>query len=87
MTESQTSEHEFRGAETLVAERPHDQYGIAMFVRDGTTVAGTSLSEVNNVETLSVHFARPTVTSIYMPLNEILKLQIPLSWIVHDHMY
>ena len=38
----------------LTIERPHAQYGSAIFVTCGTIVNATSLTEVNNIEILRV---------------------------------
>ena len=52
---------------SLILERPHDQYGSAIFVRHGLTVDKTFLSDTNNIEVLSIYLLGISVSSIYKP--------------------
>uniref|UniRef100_A0A6P7HAH0 Uncharacterized protein LOC114348275 n=1 Tax=Diabrotica virgifera virgifera TaxID=50390 RepID=A0A6P7HAH0_DIAVI len=53
----------------LILERPHDQYGSAVFVRPDIDVASTSLTDQNDIEILTVEINSCTVTSMYKPPN------------------
>ncbi|XP_038058777.1 uncharacterized protein LOC119730062 [Patiria miniata] len=59
---------------TLIIERPHDQYGSAIFVRSGLTVDKFSLSETDNIEALSICLMGISVSSVYKPPNETFNL-------------
>ena len=52
---------------TLITERLHDQYGSAIFVRNGLTVDNTSASENDNIEVLSIELMGISVSSVYKP--------------------
>lgn len=51
----------------LAVERPHRQYGSAIFVRNDIAVLSTSHTEVNDIEILSVELNGCIVLSIYKP--------------------
>ena len=63
----------------LAIERPHAQYGSAIFVTSGTIVNATSLTEVNNIEILRVDLRGISVTSVYKPPGERFSLHQPLT--------
>ena len=62
----------------LVIERPHSQYGSAIFVTSGTIVNTTSLTDINNIEILRVYLNGISVTSIYKPPGERFSFHQPL---------
>ena len=51
----------------LVTERPHRQYGSAIFVKASSAIEATSVSEDDNIEVLSVELSSVVVTSVYKP--------------------
>ena len=50
---------------TCIAELPHDKYGSAIFVKEGTTVESMHTDDQNNIETRSVDHGRIVITSVY----------------------
>ena len=48
----------------LIVERPHDQYGSAIYVKPGLDVNNTNIYSDNNMEILSINLEGLTVTSI-----------------------
>ena len=63
----------------LAIERPHAQYGSAIFVTSGTIVNATSLTKVNNIEILRVYLRGISVTSVYKQTGERFSFHQPLS--------
>lgn len=51
----------------LILERPHDQYGSAVFARPYIDIVSASLTERNNTEILTVRTPQYSVTSLYKP--------------------
>ena len=49
----------------LAIERPHSQYGSAIFVTSGTIVNTTPLTDINNIEILRVDLNGISVTSVH----------------------
>ena len=62
----------------LAIERPHLQYGSAIFVTSGTIVNTTSLTDINNIEILRVDLNGISVTSVYKPPGERFSFHQPL---------
>ena len=48
-------------------ERPHRQYGSAIFVKANSVLEATSVSEDDDIQVLSVELSSVVVTSIYKP--------------------
>ncbi|KAI0221448.1 hypothetical protein LSAT2_027204 [Lamellibrachia satsuma] len=61
----------------LAIERPNAQYGSAIFVKSGTIVNATSLTDVNNIEILRVDLSGISVTSVYKPPGELFSFDQP----------
>ena len=55
---------------TLIAERPHIKYGIAILIRSDLKVKGVSVWEQDNVELISIEMPGVVVHSVYKPPNE-----------------
>lgn len=51
----------------MIVERPHDQYGSAIFVKPGVNVISTSMTESDNIELLTIRTPNFSVTSVYKP--------------------
>ena len=63
----------------LAIERPHSQYGSAIFVTSGTIVNATSLTDINKIEILRVYLNGISVTSVYKPPGERFSFHQPLT--------
>ena len=63
----------------LAIERPHSQYGSAIFVTSGTIVNTTSLTDINNIEILRIDLNGISVTSVYNPPVERFSFHQPLT--------
>ena len=55
---------------TLVAERPHDKYGSAIFIRDDLKVESISVTAANHVEVITAELPDVIVHSGYKPPSE-----------------
>jgi hypothetical protein len=53
----------------LVAIRPHRNYGSAIFVCTSIDVTSSQITEIDDIEILTIEVGKCTVTSIYKPLN------------------
>ena len=62
----------------LAAERPHRQYGSAIFVKIGSVIEATSISEERNIEVLTVELSRIVITSVYKPPAEYFSFTDPV---------
>ena len=62
----------------LIVERPHDQYGSAIYVKPGLDVNNTNIYSDNNIEILSINQEGHTVTSIYKTPNTPFTYKDPL---------
>ncbi|KAI5747704.1 hypothetical protein M8J77_017592 [Diaphorina citri] len=51
----------------LIIERPHEKYGSAVFARPDLNISSAALTELNNVEILTVRTSNFSVTSVYKP--------------------
>lgn len=51
----------------LAIERPHDRYGSAIFVRPGLSITSAALTDINNVEILTIRTPHYSVTFVYKP--------------------
>ena len=54
----------------LVAEIAHEQYGIALFIRDSCTCKYTSTSSTDNIEIIQATLNGVAVNSYYKPPNQ-----------------
>ena len=59
---------------TCMVELSHDQYGSAIFVKEGTTVEAIHADDQNNIETLSEYLGSIVITSVYKPSETPFKL-------------
>ena len=55
---------------TLVAERPHDKYGSAIFIRDDLKVKSIYVTAANHVEVITAEQPDVVVHSVYEPPSE-----------------
>ena len=55
---------------THVAERPHDKYGGAIFIRDDLKVKSISVTAANHVEVITAELPDLAVHSVYKPPGE-----------------
>ena len=53
---------------TLVAERPHDKYGSAIFIRDDLMVKSISVTAANHVEVITAELPDVVVHSVNKPV-------------------
>ena len=51
----------------IVTERPHRQYGSAIFVNANPVIEATSVSDDDNIEILTVELSNVVITSVYKP--------------------
>ena len=63
----------------LAVERPHEQYGSAMFVKPNTVIEATNKSDESNIEILSIELSGITVYSIYKPPGSPFNFKEPLE--------
>ena len=55
---------------TLVAERPHDKYGSAIFIRDDLKVKSISVTAATHVEVITAELPDVVVHYVYRPPSE-----------------
>ena len=55
---------------TLVAERPNDKYGSAIFIRDDLKVKSISVTAANHDEVITAELPDFVVHSVYKPPSE-----------------
>ena len=66
---------------SLVAERPHNKYGSAVFIRDDLKVKGISICEEDDIELITIELCNAIIQSVYKPPNKQFLLQ-PLHHVV-----
>ena len=64
----------------LVAERPHEKYGSAIFTKHDTFIDQTSITDCDNAEILSISMGNLSVTSVYKPPGTRFSFQEPHSF-------
>ena len=55
---------------SLVAERPHNKYESALFIRDDLKVKGMSVCEEDDVELITIELCSAIIQSVYNPPNK-----------------
>ena len=53
-----------------VAERPHNKYGSAVFIRDDLKVEGISICEEDDVELITIELYNAIIPSVHKPPNK-----------------
>ncbi|KAF0693108.1 anaphase-promoting complex subunit 1-like, partial [Aphis craccivora] len=64
----------------LVAIRPHRKYGSAIFVRSSIDVTTSQITEIDDIEILTIEVGKCTVTSIYKPSNSTFAFEKPANF-------
>ncbi|KAE9524319.1 hypothetical protein AGLY_015358 [Aphis glycines] len=64
----------------LVAIRPHWKYGSAIFVRSSIDVTTSQITEIDDIEILTIEVGKCTVTSIYKPPNSTFAFDKPANF-------
>jgi len=64
----------------LVAIRPHRKYGSAIFVRSSIDVTTSQITEIDDIEILTIEVGKCTVTSIYKPPNSTFAFDKPANF-------
>ena len=52
---------------SLAAERPHNKYGSAVFIRDDLKVMGISICEEDDVQLITIELCNAIIQSVYKP--------------------
>ena len=68
----------------LAIERPHNKYGSAIFVKSDVTIDKTSMTEIDNIEILTVNLGKLAVTSMYKPPGSTFAFEEPETF-SHEH--
>ena len=55
---------------SLVAERPHNKYVSAVFIRDDLKIKGISICEEDDVELITIELCNAIIQSVYKPPNK-----------------
>lgn len=64
----------------LAAIRPHKKYGSAIFTKPSIDIVSSEMTEVDDIEIITIDLGKCTVTSVYKPPNSPFKFHKPKNF-------